>query len=110
MHTYSTEIYKTATGVADTNTTESAWIIVLLIGFVLLTNIFLISQWKDSRLSKIPNSSSRLIVRSDARHVNSVVLNRPSSLLLTSLALHHPNFNKEHNSHLYNHVSLLQSK
>ena len=100
MYTYSTEIYKTVTGVAETNTTESAWIIVLLIGFVLISNIFLIAQWKDSRLSKIPNPSSRLIVRSDERHVNSVVLNRPSSLLLNSLALHHTKFNKEHNSHL----------
>ena len=100
MYTYSTEIYKTVTGVVEANTTESAWIIVLLIGFVLISNIFLIAQWKDSRLSKIPNPNSRLIVRSDAKHVNSVVLNRPSSLLLNSLTLHHTKFNKEHNPHL----------
>ena len=100
MYTYATEIYEAATGVVETNTTESVWIIVLLIGFVLVSNMFLIVQWKDSRLSKVPNPNARLIVRSDARDVNSVVLNLPSSLLLNSLALHHTKFNKEHNSHL----------
>jgi hypothetical protein len=100
MHTYSTEIYTTTTAVAETNTTESIWVIVLLIGFVLVSNILLIVQWKDSRLSKIPNPNSRLIVRSDAGQVNSLLLNQPSSLLLNSLGLHHTKFNKEHNSHL----------
>lgn len=100
MHTYSTEIYTTTTAVAETNTTESIWVIVLLIGFVVVSNILLIVQWKDSKLSKIPNPNSRLIVKSDAGQVNSLLLNQPSSLLLNSLALHHTKFNKEHNSHL----------
>ena len=100
MYTYSTDIYTTTAAVAETNATESIWIIVLLIGFVLVSNILLIVQWKDSRLSKMPNLNSRLIVKSDARQVNSLLPNQPSSLLLNGLALHHTKFNKEHNSHL----------
>jgi hypothetical protein len=100
MSTNSTELYKIATGIVETSTSESAWIVVLLIGFVLVSNIFLIIQWKDSKLSKTQNSNARLTVKTDVSQMNSTLLNRPSSLLLKNLSLHHTKLNKEHSSRL----------
>ena len=100
MSTSSTELYKIATGIVETSTSESAWIVVLLIGFVLVSNIFLIIQWKDSKLSKTQNSNARLTVKTDVSQMNSTLLNRPSSLLLKNLSLHHTKLNKEQSSRL----------
>ena len=100
MSTNSTELYKIATGIVETSTSESAWIVVLLIGFVLVSNIFLIIQWKDSKLSKTQNSNARLTVKTDVNQMNSTLLNRPSSLLLKNLSLHHTKLNKEQSSRL----------
>jgi hypothetical protein len=100
MSTNSTELYKIATGIVETSTSESAWIVVLLIGFVLVSNIFLIIQWKDSKLSKTQNSNARLTVKTDVSQMNSTLLNRPSSLLLKNLSLHHTKLNKEQSSRL----------
>ena len=100
MSTSSTELYKIATGIVETSTSESAWIVVLLIGFVLVSNIFLIIQWKDSKLSKTQNSNARLTVKTDVSQMNSTLLNRPSSLLLKNLSLHQTKLNKEQSSRL----------
>ena len=93
MYTDSTQIYKIATGVAETSTSESVWIVVLLIGFVLVSNVFLITQWKDSKLSK--TSNLQLIVRADASQMKSTLLTGSSSLRLNSLSFHHTQLNKE---------------
>ena len=93
MYTDSTQIYKIATGIAETSTSESVWIVVLLIGFVLVSNVFLITQWKDSKLSK--TSNLQLIVRADASQMKSTLLTGSSSLRLNSLSFHHTQLNKE---------------
>ena len=93
MYTDSTQIYKIATEVAETSTSESVWIVVLLIGFVLVSNVFLITQWKDSKLSK--TSNLQLIVRADASQMKSTLLTGSSSLRLNSLSFHHTQLNKE---------------
>ncbi len=95
MYADSTQIYRIATGVAETSTSESVWIVVLLIGFVLVSNVFLITQWKDSKLSKTPNSNLQLIVRADASQVKSTLLTGSSSLRLNSLSFHQTQLNKE---------------
>ena len=95
MYTDSTQIYRIATGVAETSTSESVWIVVLLIGFVLVSNVFLITQWKDSKLPKTPNSNLQLIVRADVSQVKSTLLTRSSSLRLNSLSFHQTQLNKE---------------
>ena len=95
MYTDSTQIYKIATGVAETSTSESVWIVVLLIGFVIVSNVFLITQWKDFKLTKTPNSNLQLIVKADASQMKSTLLTRPSSLRLNSLSFHHTQLNKE---------------
>ena len=93
MYTDSTQIYKLAAGVVETSTSESVWIVVLLIGFVLVSNVFLITQWKDSKLSK--TSNLQLIVRADASQMKSTLLTGSSSLRLNSLSFHHTQLNKE---------------
>jgi len=93
MYTDSTQIYKIAAGVVETSTSESVWIVVLLIGFVLVSNVFLITQWKDSKLSK--TSNLQLIVRADASQMKSTLLTGSSSLRLNSLSFHHTQLNKE---------------
>ena len=95
MYTDSTQIYKIATGVAETITSESVWIVVLLIGFVIVSNVFLITQWKDFKLTKTPNSNLQLIVKADASQMKSTLLTGSSSLRLNSLSFHHTQLNKE---------------
>lgn len=95
MYTDSTQIYKIATGVAETSTSESVWIVVLLIGFVIVSNVFLITQWKDFKLTKTPNSNLQLIVKADASQMKSTLLTESSSLRLNSLSFHHTQLNKE---------------